>query len=271
MAIPSRYYRNQPPPTYLYLDEIVNILGDTKRAFYPFLTAFGTAVFPYGAGNGGIVGLPNDAALEAEYDPIALVGGVQAYYFDSAADNHIGFSDDAVYSHGDGSTDTPFSLGAWIYMTEALGSVRAVLAKYGVTTGQEEYEFRVDASGNLELALQDLSASATETGVGSGDVIVPWTWNFVVATYDGAQAAPDIHLYRNASDTLAAGITTETGSYTAMEDGTAPFMIGARNTLAAPEREFEGWIWGPFITGKELTQANVSGLYTIGQELIGLA
>lgn len=253
--------------TFRYLDEIVAILGGTKMAFYPFLAAIGTDVFPYGAGNDGIVGLP-PAALEAEFDPIPL-GGVHAYYFDSSADNHIAMADNAAYSHGNASVDTPLSMGAWVYMTEALGTIRSLMAKYDAL--DEEYDFRFDASGNLILELHDASASATEIATGASDVLVPWTWNFVVATYDGGQAAPDVHLYRNASDTLAAGTTVESGSYVAMEDKTGVFMLGARNTIASPAQEFEGYMALPFITGKQLTPAEVANLYNIGKVLLGLA
>ena len=262
--------RHSPPAvrTARRLDDIVTILGGTKMSFYPFLTPIGTDVFPYGAGNDGLVGLPNDAAVEVEYDPIALPGGIYAYYFDSDQDNNISFADNAAYTHGNGTVDSAVSWGAWIMPTEALGTQRSIWGKH--LGAAEEYDFRFDASGNLELELHDAGASATEIGTGASDVIVPFAWNFVVATYDGGQAAPEVHLYRNAVDSLAAGTTTESGTYVAMEDGAAIPMIGARNTLAAPAQEFEGYIALPFQTGKELTAANVTALHNIGRELIGL-
>ena len=264
----SRYYSEDPPQVYPYLDAIVTILGGTKMAFYPFLAGFGTDVFPYGAGNDGLVGLPNDAPVEDEYDPILLPSGLHAYYFDSSEDNNISFADNAVYSHGNGTVDTPVSWGAWIMPTEALGTQRTIWGKY--LGAAEEWDFRFDTSGNLVLELHDAGASASEIGTGASDVIVPWVWNFVVATYDGGQAAPDVHLYRNGADTLAAGTTTESGTYVAMEDGAAIPMIAARNSLAAPAQEFEGYMALPFITGKELTPAEVGRLYNHGKTLLGL-
>lgn len=260
-----------PTPTARRLDDIVSILGGTKMAFYPFLTAVGTEIFPYGSGNDGIAGTVSDengaVALESEFDPIRLPGGVYAYYFDSSANNHINVADNANYSHG---TDTALSLGAWIYPTEALGTARSILAKYGVTANLEEYDFRFDTSGNLVLELHDADASASETGTGASDVLVPWTWNFVVATYDGTAATPDVHLYKNASDTLAAGTTTEVNTYVAMEDTAASFTIGSRDATGTPKQEFEGYMALPFMTGAELTGANVTSLYNIGRELLGL-
>lgn len=264
----SREYR-----TYDLLDQIVAVLGATKLAFYPFLSNKGTDIFPYGTAQDGIVGLASDEtgvkALEAEFDPIPL-NGIYAYYFDSSTNNHIHIADNANYSHGNGTVDTAVSWGAWIYMTEALGSARSIWAKYGSTANQEEYDFRFDTSGNLVLELHDLSASKTETGTGASSVLVPWRWQFIVATYDGTQTAPDVHLYREGTDTNATGATTEVAGYVAMENGTSETLIGARDATGTPAQEFEGYMALPFITGKELTAANVGSLYGLGKDLIGI-
>lgn len=261
--------------TYTKLDQIVTILGGTKMAFYPFLVRAGVDVFPYGAGNDGIVATPSDegaaVALNSEFDPIDLAGKLFAYYFDSSGNNHLNVGDAAAFSHGNGTVDTAFSLGAWIMMTEALGTARTIIAKYGSTANLEEYDFRIDASGNLVLELHDASASASEIGTGASNVIVPWAWNFVVATYDGTEATPDVHLYRNGADTLAAGTTTETGSYVAMEDTASGLLIGARDATGTPAQEFEGYMALPFITGKELSAVEVGQLYAIGRDIIGLS
>lgn len=262
-------------PTFKRLNQIVTILGGTKMAFWPFFVQNGTDTFPYGSGNDGIVGLTSDeggvVAKETEFDPLRLAASsLFAYYFDSSTNNHINVGDNANFSHGNGTVDTAFSIGAWIMPTEALGTARTIIAKYGSTANLEEYDFRFDTSGNLVLELHDASASASEIGTGSDVLIVPWAWNFVVATYDGAQAAPDVHLYRNAVDSNEAGVTTEAGSYVAMEDTASGFLIGARDATGTPAQEFEGYMALPFITGKELTSAEVGSLFGIGQELIGL-
>lgn len=264
---------NYPVQTFTRLDDIVTILGGTKMAFFPLLSNKGTDVFPYGAGNDAAVAVASDengaVALESEFDPVPL-NGIHAYYNDSSANNHLNGGDDADYSHGNATVDTAMSIGAWIMPTEALGSARTIIAKYGSTANAEEYDFRFTTAGHLVLELHDASASASEIGTGADDPIVPFAWNFVVATYDGAQATPDVHLYRNASDTLAAGTTTESGSYVAMENTAAGLLIGARDATGTPAQEFEGYMALPFVTGKELSSAEVSQVYAIGRELIGL-
>lgn len=257
------------------LNEIVAILGTTKAVLYPFLPRTGFDIFPYGAGLLSNKAQTSDAGgtpkIEAEFDPVSLTGGIHAYYFDSSKDNHLKISDSVNFTHGNGSTDTPFSMGMWIMPTAGLSAVQSLMAKYGNTANQEEYDLRFDASGNLVLELHDMSASASETGTGANDVIVPFVWNFIVATYDGAQAAPEVHLYRNGLDTLAAGTTVESGTYTAMENSSADVLVAARDATGAPGQVFEGFLAMPFITGKELTQTDVSALYTIGREMLGLA
>ncbi len=260
--------------TFKLLDDIVTILGGTKMSFYPFLTRHGTDIFPYGAGNDGIVGVSSDEstaiALEAEFDPIALVGGTNGYYFDSDTNNHINFADDAVFSHVTTGSDTVCSFGAWIYMTEALGSIRSIWAKH--LGAAEEYDFRLDTSGFPELELHDASESATEIAT-SDDAVTPFVWQFVVATYDasgGTSANAGIALYINGA-AVSAITLSGSAAYADMEDGGAIPMIGGRNSIAAVAQEFEGYIALPFQTGVELTSANVSSLYAIGQKLIGLA
>lgn len=264
-----------PIPTFKYLDDLVTILGSTKLGFWPCLSAFGSEIHPYGTGNDAPVALYSDenggVLLNQEGDPTPFAApGLFAVYNDSSTNNHQNVGDDADLSHGNGTADTAFSLGAWIFLTEALGTARTIMAKYGSTANLEEYDFRFDTSGNLVLELHDASASASETGTGASDVLVPFTWQFVVATYDGTQTAPDVHLYKNASDTLSAGTTTESGSYVAMENTASGFLIGARDATGTPAQEFEGKIALPFITGKELTSAEVGQLYAIGQKLLGL-
>lgn len=256
-------------PTFKYLDEIVSILGGTKMAFYPFLNTTGAAIDPYGSGNDGVRGVTKDESgvitIQSELAPIRL-GSLNAYYFNAGANNHIDFSGDAVYSH----VGAAFSMGAWILPETTLGTPQTIMSKYESTGNLEEYDFRFDGSGNLVLELHDASVSASETGTGASDVLEPWVWNFVVATYDGTPGGPDIHLYKNASDTNASGATTESGSFAAMEDTAATFKFGARNTTGIPAQEYEGHMALPFIIGKELTQDEVSEIYGIGQKLIGI-
>ncbi len=252
--------------TFDLLDQIVTILGSTKLAFYPYLTAIGTDVHPYGSGNDALVGTAQ-AAVEAGYDPIPL-NGIHALYNDESASRYIDLGDDADYSH---EADTAFSIGAWVYMTEALGSARTIISCFGSTSAQEEYDLRLDTSGFPVLELHDASASATEVAT-SDDAVTPFIWQHVVATYNGVaggSANAGIALYINGA-AVSAITLSDSGAYVAMEDAGSNTAIGARDTDGTAAQEFEGYMALPFIAGTELTAANVSALYGLSRLLVGV-
>ena len=255
--------------TFDLLDQIVTVLGGTKLSFYPILSGFGTEFFPYGSGSDGVV-MTTASALESAWDPKLEVGGVLSIYMDSSASLEITAADNAAYSFAAAA----FSLGIWVMPTEALGTERVLLSKWDETTAAEarEWEFRFDTSGNLELVLYDESANASETGTAASQTLTPFVWNFCVATFDGVDATPSVHLYTNATDGLSGGTTTEAGAFVSMEDlATTPRIGGSEATGGAVEHEFEGRFALPFICGKELTGANVTTIYNIGRILLGLA
>ena len=132
----------------------------------------------------------------------------------------------------------------------------------------EEYKFGIDANGKLELELHDASASATEIAVSTASLIIGKAV-FVVATYDGGETTPVIKLYINAvldND----GSSIEAGAYVAMEDTATPILVGSSGVTATPLNEFHGRIGMPFITGKELSQSEVTALWHIYEEMFGL-
>lgn len=255
------------------LDAMVAILGGTKLAFWPGLSTHGAGVHAYGSGQDAPELLAYNETtgedLQDDFAGEAHPSGLVSYYLDVTKTNNLQAVDDASLSH---TGATGFSCGLWIMMTEALGTKRTLISKYDATGAGEvrEYTFDVDTSGNLILELYDESANASEIGTGASDVIVPFQWTFVVATYDGTAATPAVHLYKNASDTLATGATTESGAFGDMEDLGGDVGIGAQVRAASTVQEFEGRIALPFICGKELTANNVASIYNIGRRLIGV-
>lgn len=265
--------RRTQQPTFQELDRIIQLL-DEDVLFFPFLTAVGTDIWPYGTPSVALSATPSDeggaVALESEFDPIRLPSGIYAYYFDSSANNHLNVADNAGLSF-EGGGDDAFSLGCWIYPTSAFASAQSLIAKYGSTAAAEEYDLRIDTSSQIVFELHDASASASEIATGAdGDTVTSFQWNFICATYDGTAATPSVHLYLNGEDENAAGTTVETGAYVALEDTAATLMIGARDATGTPAQEFEGYMAMPFITAIQLSAANVAGLYSIGKRLIGL-
>ena len=205
-------------------------------------------------------------ALEDDFNPMLHPGGIHSYHFQPTGDHHLGGGDHADYSHGDGSDDSAASWGAFILPTVV--NDNTIFAKYDSAGAKEEYRFHIDSSGDLALELHDASASATE--VATGGAVTLNQGAVVIATYDGAQAAPAVHLYINAVDGNTAGSTTETGSYVAMENTATPITVGCAGVTATPTTEFSGRIALPFMTGKALTQAEVEQIGSIYKVLLGL-
>jgi hypothetical protein len=255
------------------LDQIVTILGGTTQTFWPIISGSGETIFPYGSGADGVkltAATALNAAGAGGHDPVPHNGIFSLQVDGTAAADTIVTVDDTNFSFGNATVDVAFSAGAWILPQEALGTARSIIAKFGTTAATaEEWDFRFDTSGNLELELHDPSVPATEIATGVGP-LVPFTWSFVVATYDGIEATPGIHLYVNGTDINAAGTSTETGAYVAMENTTAILMLGARDAAATAAQVFQGRIALPFVTGKVLTAAEVASLYGLGKQLIGL-
>ena len=122
----------------------------------------------------------------------------------------------------------------------------------------------------MELLDESVVGDASEIATSAGAALTPFIWQFVTMTYDGGETAPVINLYINAAS-VHDGTSVETNAYVAMEDLAASLMVGARDATGTAAQVFQGRIALPFITGKELTAAEVASLYNIGQQLLGLS
>ena len=240
------------------LNDIMTVLGTTAPSLWPFWEATGIVVTDIAAGT--LVPSETAAAaeqLEDDFSPVLLPCGLYSYHFDPTGDHHLAGTDTADYSFGNGSVDSPFSVGAWI-RPSAL-TTKVIMGKYDSAGNLEEWRFFLDSADKLSLELHDASASATEIAI-SDSAMTVGQWVFVVATYDGGETAPVVTLYVDAV-AVNDGSTTETGSYVAMENTAAPLTIGCSGVTALPVAEFHGRIAMPFLTGKALTAAEVTTLY----------
>jgi hypothetical protein len=246
------------------LDTILGVLGTTKRSLWPFWEKTGTLVTGIGVGDLTAAESGGSAeALEDDFSPLLLPCGLFSYHFHPTGDHHLAGIDHANYTFTTGAV----SWGAWIRPNAIASNV--IMAKYDSAGNKEEWRFWIDADGKLDLELHDASASATEIAV-SDAALTQGLLQFVVATYDGTADGPEVFLY---VDGVAVndGSTTEDGSFVGMEDTDAPLTIGCGGVTATPTTEFHGRIAMPFITGKELTAAEVSQLYNLMNPMVGLS
>ncbi len=248
------------------INNIISVLGATTPTLFPFWESKGTIVTGISA---KILESSDEAAvkaLEDEFAPILHRGGIYTYHFNTGGNNHLKGSDDASYSFGNGTVDTPLSLGALILPNVV--NENAITAKYDSAGNKEEYKFGIDANGKLELELHDAGASASEIAVSTTALLIGKAV-FVVAAYDGSQAAPVINLYVDAKLDND-GTTVESGTYVAMENTTAPLLIGSSGVTAAPLNEFSGRLGMPFLCPKFLSQSDVTVLHHLYEEMFGL-
>jgi hypothetical protein len=269
-----------PIPTLKYLDDILTILGSTNTFFWPFLEATGIAVQSYGEEDMPVV--PGEAGADVELNdpvtgwaPFKHVGGVHSYHFEGGDDQHL-YGADAAKLSFNGTTDAAFSIGCWFYTEGATGTL---IAKYDVAGTDREWRLHLLSGPDLGLEVFEEGIDDSETAQAT-TALSTRQWYFGVVTYGGAggdggggsakTAAADMVIYIDGA--AVAATTSEVGAaYADMDAGSAVVMIGATDDNAAPANEFTGRIALPFITGKELTPADVRGLYSLGQTLLGLA
>mgnify|MGYP000858163357 FL=1 len=253
--------------TMRHLSAIMSVLGTTKPSLWPFLEGTGLLVSGLSVGDLAPAETAGAAeALEDDFAPFKHVGGVYSYHFNPTGDHHLAGVDHDNFSFGDASVDSAFSVGAWILPNAVATNV--IVGKYDSAGNKEEWRFFIDSNGKLSLELHDASASATEIAV-SDDALVVGAQHFVVATYDGGETAPVVNLYVDGA-LVNDGATTESGSYVAMENTTAPLTVGCSGVTALPVAEFHGRIALPFVTGKALTAAEVASLYELYRGLLGV-
>jgi len=253
--------------TFRALDRIMATLGATTSSLWPFLEA--TGILVSGLSVGDLI--PSETAgaaeaLEDDFAPTKHGGEVYSYHFHPTGDHHMAGIDHANFSFGNGTIDSALSVGAWILPNAV--STNVIIAKYDSAGNLEEWRLFIDSSAKLSLELHDASASATEIATSTSALVVGRS-HFVVASYDGAQAAPEVNLYVDgvlAND----GSTAESGAYVAMEATAAPLTVGCSGVTAVPVAEFHGRIALPFVTGKALAAAEVLALDENYRLLLGV-
>jgi len=187
-----------------------------------------------------------------------------------ATNKYLWRADDADFTFGNGTNDSPFSVVAWVEVGTA-ATVQALVGKWNLTTGSEqrEWEFRNHTGYLIELRLQD-----QVHGVGSFrhlDALPANGWHFLVATYDGsggAAAADGITLYVDGVSSASTAVNN--GAYVAMSDTTATETVGAITGMAGIDNYYLGDIGVIAVTGELLSAATVWDIYTATRGKYGL-
>ena len=177
----------------------------------------------------------------------------KSFTYDGNLD-YINIGDNNNLSFGDGVTDSPFSISAWINMDTDTNF--SICSKYS-TSGNLEYQFVFVSGGRLMFRLFD-GGSTVRIGRLTADISSNvGSWTHVVATYDGSSTLSGIKIYvnNNRSDVTDSSLNT----YIAMHNTSTPFLIGRYATSYA-----DGKINDTSIFNSELTQANVTTIFNGG-------
>ena len=143
--------------------------------------------------------------------------GINAFEFDGS-DDYIDFGDSDNLSFGNGTTDSPFSISAWI---KPVDNARFRIA-FKWSTTLREYYFQIAGGGALQVSIN--SSLNVYIGRNGQTTISENVWSHVVMTYDGSGNKNNINIYLNG--VLDNDSAISSGTYTAMSNTSQPFEIG---------------------------------------------
>ena len=177
--------------------------------------------------------------------------------FDGANDN-VDCGDSNDFSFGNGTTDSAFSISAWINASN-LAIDRAIVSKN--SSAAQEYTFKVLSNGALNFTLFDTlgpDADYATVQSASAGTITTGSWFHVVASYAGNGSTSGMAMFVNGS---ALSTSASTNNYTAMSNGTAPFLIGKDEVI---RKIWSGNIDEVSLWDKKLAGSDVTSLYNGG-------
>jgi hypothetical protein len=176
------------------------------------------------------------------------------YYRFDGSNDFIEIADSPHLSFGDGTSDSPFSISAWINI-EDVSNGFYIINKGIVGSSTHEYLLYLP-SGKLTFYAYDQSAGSY-IGRQYDNVLTSFdgSWIHVAATYSGSGANSGIKLYLNGVQVDDTNFSS--GSYTAMEADTAAVTLGRYDTSYD-----EGSMADFKIHNLELSTAEVKELYS---------
>jgi len=176
-----------------------------------------------------------------------------SFEFDGSTD-FISVADADNLSFGNGTTDSPFSISAWIKIGQT--TAQGIVTKYGSTSATREWLFYI-TGGKLRLLLSSTNGGYN-FATGTTNLSIN-TWYHVACTYDGrggSTAYNGMTLYING---IAESVTTVNSIYVAMSNTSQNVEIGKHLT-----NELLGNIDEVAIFDVELSSTEVTNIYNSG-------
>lgn len=182
---------------------------------------------------------------------------LQDYVFNfDGTDDYIDCGDSNTFSFGNSSTDSPFSISAWIYMDDA--TQFRIATKSG--TNGSEYSLINGSDDKLNFILYDTLGVSGNIRAKYDTALTSYQgqWIHVVGTYSGVNGQNGIELYLNGS--LLTTIKVLNSPYTAMPNTTQPFEIGRSASSSYANGKFSN----VSVFNTELSSTQVETIYNNG-------
>lgn len=169
-------------------------------------------------------------------------------------DEYVEVADADNLSFGNGTTDSPFSISAWVNMTDATRF--RIVSKYDSNL---EYLFSTGGSDTIVFNCYD-NSTVGKIGRLYSTALTSFqgTWIHLAATYSGNGSSTGLKIYLNGS--RVDDTDNNSGSYTAMENTTTPLEIGKLTTTYA-----NGLIDEVAIFNSELSVSDITAIYNNGK------
>ena len=176
-------------------------------------------------------------------------------------DDYIDCGDSNDFSFGDGSTDSAFSVSAWIKI-KSFGTNNVVFSKDSGLPNREYAIGFFQGFKNLRFYIKD-NGGNNQQSIDSTTLFALDTWYNITCTYDGSggsNAADGMNIYVNS--VLETPTNVIKGTYTAMSNTTAPVNIGRYGAAASP---LNAKVDQLSLYASELSQSDVTDIYNGGE------
>lgn len=170
--------------------------------------------------------------------------------FDGVADS-VNIGDEPEFSFGNGTTDSPFTFAAHVFLDDA--TLFVIVAKDS-GAGGKEYAFLIDGIDVLLVVLTDDSTGDSIGRKKSAAITAEGVWQHLAFTYSGSGVASGIKIYQVGVQVDDADNNSGV-AYTAMEPLGANLMIGS---LEASSLFSEGRIQDVRLYNRELSSLEIA-------------
>jgi len=172
-------------------------------------------------------------------------------------DDYVDLGDSDVFSFGDGSDDSAFSISLWYKMSDVTSA--ALIAKTGTVSAEREWYLNFGSNDKIYFGCLDESVGKPIYIYSSYLTSTEGSWTHLVVTYDGSEHPSGQKMYINGS---AVSVTEkDNATYVAMENTAYDVWIGGYQALS---KYATGNIDEVAIFNAELSAAEVTAVYNGG-------